>query len=216
MAGLSAGPGPKEWTRVGTGPLHKRRPRNTCQVCNNGWMSRIESSSFPVARALILGEQRLLTTFDQLMLASVLSLISARMGLIARKLKSLPQEELSRMRVEWLPSGNWAIWIAKHDGNSLKDYLYEYSALHIVSDPSAPTGADFCNTYVITLIVGQLYAHLVYSNSGPFPEYFGNPLTQLWPPTGAYVDAHLLPSLTDDEGKAVHRTIVNGAGRIAR
>jgi hypothetical protein len=94
-------------------------------------MSLIESPSFSVARALILGERRLLTTFDQLILASVLSLISARMGLIAYELNSLPQEELSRMRIEWLPSGNWAIWIARHDGNSLNDYFYEYSALQI-------------------------------------------------------------------------------------
>jgi hypothetical protein len=40
-------PGPEKWERVGTGPLQKRRPRNTCKTCNSGWMSRIETAADP-------------------------------------------------------------------------------------------------------------------------------------------------------------------------
>src|SRR6476646_10945269 len=41
-------PGPSKWERVGTGPLQKRSPRNTCVVCNGGWMSPIESAALPI------------------------------------------------------------------------------------------------------------------------------------------------------------------------
>ena len=39
-----------------SGPLHKRKIRNVCQTCNNGWMSRIVERAKPWVEPAILGK----------------------------------------------------------------------------------------------------------------------------------------------------------------
>src|SRR5258708_17123026 len=83
-------PGPGMWERVGTGPLQKRRPRNTCVSCNGGWMSLIESAALPVVSPLILGKRSFLDLRAQQKLASVLTLSLMRIELISRGMRSIP------------------------------------------------------------------------------------------------------------------------------
>jgi len=198
-------PTPSKWERVGTGPLQKRRPRNTCVKCNTGWMSRIEANSFPTIRPLILGEPCLVDIISQFALAAILALVAARIELIARGPKPIPKSEFDHLRTKLHPSANWRIWIAQHAGADLKDYLFRYTAMQIESQPTTHFGPEYCNTQVTTLIAGQLYAHVFFSTV--WPDFPGYSLIQIWPPTYPYIDTGLLPAMSDRDGVMLHETI---------
>ena len=121
---------------------------------------------------------------------------------------TVTQNELDILRTNLMPSSNWRIWIARHAGANLEDYVYRYTAMQVLSEPTAIYGPGYCNTHVTTIIVGQLLAHIFYSSVWPdFPGYAGNPLTQVWPPSDHYIDTSLLTSASDNDGTALHESI---------
>lgn len=52
--------GPNFFQTKRPGSAAKRRPRNTCQVCNEGWMREIEELAKPTVTKLLLGQRTLL------------------------------------------------------------------------------------------------------------------------------------------------------------
>jgi hypothetical protein len=171
-------------------------------------MSRLETAALPIVRPLIIGDQFLLDGIGQLLLAGMLALVSCRIELTARGMRAVPPHEIDFLRANLLPSCNWRIWIARHDGANLKDYVQRYAAMQIGDEPLAVVGPEYCNTQVTTLIVGHLYAHLFFSTVWPnFGGYAGIKLTQLWPPTGYNIETAALPSIGDETGVDVHETI---------
>jgi hypothetical protein len=202
-------PGPSEWMRVGTGPLQKRRPRNTCSTCNSGWMSKIEEAALPVIGPLITGQRTLLHPSAQEKLASVITLISTRVELIAYGMRSIPKFEKDELRKNPLPTPNWRIWIARHAGKDAKDFQFRFTAMQIASDKSTPVrGPEHCNSHLTSLIAGQLFIHVFFSTVWPdFPGYRNVSLIKLWPPSGYDIDSELLPSFDDESEIRLHETI---------
>jgi hypothetical protein len=145
-------------------------------------------------RPLILAEPFVLDTSGMQMLAAVLALVSVRIGLTAKVMRAVPQSEIQQLMHNARPSENWRIWIARHAGANLKDYLYRYSAMQIVSEPTAASGNEHCNTQVTTLVVGQLYAHILFSTVWPnFEGYEGVGLTRIWPANELHISTKYLP-----------------------
>jgi hypothetical protein len=205
-------PGPSKWERVGTGPLHKRRPRNTCASCNGGWMSRLESVTLPTARSLILGERFLIEPISIHFLAAILTLISMRIELTAHGMKTIPRSEMDLLRHTMMPSDNWRIWIGRYAGADLRDYKYRYTAMQIEVDATAPYGPEHCNTHVTTLVVGQFYVHILFSSVWPdFPGYDGIELSRIWPASGLYLDTGNLAAMSDDQAVMLHEAINRGS-----
>jgi hypothetical protein len=199
-------PGPEKFKRVGTGPLQKRRPRNTCIKCNGGWMSILEKASLPVVRPLVLGESSLLDTRGMNLLAPMLALVSLRVELTAKSMRAVPQSEIKNLMENGRPSANWRIWIARHSGPM--DCAYRYTAMQIESEPTAKFGPEYCNTQVTTLFVDQLYAHLLFSTTWPnFQGYEGVSLTQIWPANDLYIRTEFLPLMTEQDGVLLHEAI---------
>jgi hypothetical protein len=202
-------PGPPKWERVGTGPLQKRPPRNTCAKCNTGWMSKIEEAALPAIKPLLVGERTFLDLSSQQKLASVLTLISMRVELIAYGMRSIPKSEKDELRKNPLPTPNWRIWIARHAGKDLKDFRFRFTAMQVASDKSTlMRGPEHCNTHITSLIAGQLYVHVFFSTVWPeFPGYPDVSLIKLWPPSGFDIDTGLLPSFSDEAEIRLHETI---------
>jgi hypothetical protein len=208
-------PGPEKWERVGTGPLHKRRPRNTCQICNSGWMSKIESAALPIAKPLILGEPSLLDTRSQRLLAAVLSLISTRIEFTAQGMKTVPQSEIATLMETFVPSNNWRVWVARHAGTNLREYLHRYTAMQLASEPTAKFGPEYCNTHVSALIAGQFYAHVFFSTVWPdFSGYDGVNLTRVWPANEFSIDTRFIPAIDDETGVLLHEAISREGKRV--
>jgi hypothetical protein len=201
-------PGPKKWERIGTGPLQKRRPRNTCIKCNGGWMSIIEETALPVVRPLILAERTTLETGSMSSLAALLALVSIRIELTARPMRTIPQADIQHLMNTGRPNEKWRVWVARHSGTDLKDYSYRYTAMQVLSKPTSIYGPEHCNTHVTTLVVGQLYAHILFSTVWPdFPGYQGISLTQIWPANDLHIRSDFLPVMPEEEGIEVPETI---------
>jgi hypothetical protein len=210
-------PGPEKFERVGTGPLQKRRPRNTCVKCNGGWMSLMERASLPVVKPLILATPSLLDTKGMNLLAPVLALVSMRIELTAKAMRATPQHEVRSLMETGRPSSNWRIWIARYTGSDLKDYSHRYTAMQLESKPTAVFGPEHCNTQVTTLVAGQLYAHLMFSSVWPnFGGYEGIALTQIWPASELHIRTEFLPTISEGEGVSLHEAISRAgkAGQI--
>src|SRR4051794_37177709 len=71
-------PGPVFSHKIKPGRASSRRPRNTCEACNSGWMSRTETAAKPALIPLLEGRSTVLDTLNQRLLASFLCLVSVR------------------------------------------------------------------------------------------------------------------------------------------
>jgi hypothetical protein len=171
-------------------------------------MSALETAAIPIVTPLIIAQPLVLDTGGMRSLAAILALVSVRIELTAKVMRAVPQNEIRYLMENSRPSENWRIWIARHVGPNLKDYLYRYSAMQIVSEPTAAYGPEHCNTQVTTLVVGQLYAHILFSTVWPnFEGYEGVSLTQIWPANDLHIKTEYLPVMFEQDGINLHETI---------
>jgi hypothetical protein len=171
-------------------------------------MSLLERASLPVVKPLVLGEPMVLDTAKMKLLAPTLALVSVRVELTAKGMRVIPQDEIQYLMNIGRPSHSWRIWIARHSGPNLRDYSYRYTAMQIVSEPTAVFGPEHCNTQVTTLVAGQLYVHILFSTVWPdFQGYEGVGLTQIWPANDLHLKTEFLPIMSEERGVTLHETI---------
>lgn len=193
--------------KIRQGHARSRKPRNTCAVCNSGWMSTIESSSAPILTALVQNKSILLDTAYQRKLAALLCLISMRLECISGA-TSIPQSDKDWLRNQLQPSFPWKIWVAKYVGSNAEEHWSRFCPMQIMSAPTTEIGADYCNMQVTTLVMGSLCAHIFSSTIWPnFQGYEGVHLTQIWPPTHRYINSGLMPSVDDKVVLWLHEAI---------
>lgn len=174
-----------------------RKPRNTCRDCNGGWMSRIEGAAKPVALSLMQGRPILLGIAEQMLLASLLCLITVRNEFSALAAIAVPAEERAWLRTQLTPPWkNWKIWIARYVGARLNEHWVLHYPMHIDSEPGAETGPHKTNTQTTTLVIGQLCAHVFSSTiiGEDFPGYEGINLCQIWPPSQFGIEWRSVPA----------------------
>ncbi|MCD1643084.1 hypothetical protein [Aurantimonas coralicida] len=87
--------------------------RVVCEQCNNGWMSRLEVRARPILTPLILGEECVISTGDQVVIASWIAK-TAMVGeyLYETGAAASTREEREILRLEGVPPPNWFIRIS--------------------------------------------------------------------------------------------------------
>jgi hypothetical protein len=172
-----------------------RKPRNTCKVCNGGWMSKIESAAKPSTTRLMHGNTLILDRIQQMLVATLLCLIAVRNEFSALGARGVSEQERMWLRTRLTPPWNWQIWVARYAGSRPNEHWCYHYPLHIASTPTAETGPDKCNTQTTTLAVGELCAHLFSSTEIlDFPGYQGIHLCKIWPPGDLLIDWRLVPA----------------------
>ena len=199
--------GPQYSQKVRPGHVGSRKPRNTCLTCNGGWMRLIEENTMPFLDLLILGKPHSLDLVEQQMLAALLCLVSMRLEVSWREgPKAIPQSDRDWLMEYPEPPPNWKIWIGKHIGVNAIDQ--QHTPMQIASSPDISIGAEYCNTQVTSLVVGQLYAHLFSSTVWKdFSGYNGIDLVQLWPLKHRTILVQSLPTIFDQDVVPLHETI---------
>jgi hypothetical protein len=184
-----------------------RKPRNTCRECNEKWMSQIENGVIPVATSLILGKSLLLDISGRWSLAAFLCLIAIRVSLLARRSSSLVSaEERNWLMQRREPPPHWKIWIARIADKPFDEHWTLFS--EITRAPPDKIGPHRPDVYCITIVLGQLCAHVLGSVSDwGFVDYEGVVLTDIWPPSQLYVDSRLIPTITHDAARALHNAL---------
>jgi hypothetical protein len=190
-------PGPEYSVETRQGHARTRKPRNTCERCNTGWMSRIEDAAIEPITPLIFGVDVPLRMDDQRAIAALLCLINMRLEFLG-DFRAIPPSDRSTFRQTGLPPAGWYIWLAKFTGKRADDLVSRYNALMagMLTQPES-IGPEHCNTQVTTLVIGQLCAHLFRSSFVPFIGYDDARLAKIWPLTGYDIHTQFLPKISD-------------------
>jgi hypothetical protein len=190
--------GPEYAKRTKQGSARSRRPRNTCLRCNSGWMSSIEDMAIPSAMPLIENRFALLNSFHQTTVSALLCLIAMRMEFLGIMRAVTPQDR------DWLryyrePSSDWRIWIARYNGERPEDNPARFYTVQLGSHQTDKVGAEYCNVQIVTLVLGELCTHSIYSPVIDLDQfgYEGITLTSIWPPTRFEIDTRFLPTVDD-------------------
>lgn len=207
--------GPAYFQKIKQGHVGTRKPRNTCSTCNSTWMRLIEENTMPFLDSLILAKPYSLNIAEQQMLAALLCLVAMRLEISWRDgPKAIPKGDRDWLRENPEPPANWKIWIAKHVGATGIDQ--QHTPMQISSSPDVSIGAEYCNTQVTSLVVGQFYAHLFGSTTwSNFPGYQGIDLVELWPLKYRAIDVQNLPVILAEEVIPFHETIPRTIMHIA-
>lgn len=206
--------GPEYFQKVKQGHVGTRKPRNTCQTCNSGWMRLIEENTMPFLDSLLLAKPYSVGLAEQQMLAALLCLVSMRLEVSWRDgPKAIPQSDLKWLMENPEPPTNWKIWIGKYVGSQAIDQ--QHTPMQIASSPDVTIGVEYCNTQVTSLVVGQFYAHLFSSTVWKdFPGYEGIDLVQLWPLKHRIIPVQSLPAIFEQEVIPLHETIPRSVRQI--
>jgi hypothetical protein len=190
------------------GSAAKRRPRNTCQVCNEGWMLQIEELAKPTVTKLLLGQRALLTWYEQRFLASFLCLVSCRIE-ASGAMRSIPPEDRDRLRVYREPGPDWWISILRYEDADPHEYWAAFLGMQrqTLDDPT-PFAAENCNTQVTTLLAGKMCAHIFSSTAWKgFRGYEGASLVQLWPQRNLHIDTGYMPYIDNSGVPFLHEAV---------
>jgi hypothetical protein len=198
---------PQVESRRRHGDARARRPRNTCLVCNGGWMSRLESEAMGPAIPLIVGKpyesgaeghSYMLNAFGQRALASLLCLITMRAEFMHAPTQAASATDRLWIRDRLEPPPFWQAWIARYVGAKAPEHWCRHYGMQLVSSPTEVSGTPKCETQTSTFVLGQLCAHVFSSRSIPdFAGYSGADLCKIWPPTGWDIDCRFLPAIRD-------------------
>lgn len=192
---------------VKQGHASSRKPRNTCTVCNSGWMSRRENAARYVLMPLIRGEPIILDTLNQFLLASFLCLVSMRMERSGKDIRAIPQADIDRLRIDGDPGNHWRAWLLRYEGPE-NDYWCRYFGAHVALGVPPPyTGPEYCNTHVTTVVAGKLCAHISASTVLNHGGYEGIRMTRVWPRGQFPIDTRRLPHISEEGALWLHEAL---------
>lgn len=201
-------PGPDFIQKTKPGHASTRAPKNTCKVCNNGWMSTIENSARYALTRLFLGDGFILDTVNQRLLASLLCLVSVRVEFSSFGMRAIPDEDRFHLMQAYEPPQGWKIWIGRFSYPDRGHYWNRYNAMHLgLGAPATVTGPEHCNTQVTTLVAGQFCAHMLSSTVWPTYLRYRIPLMPIWPENPFPLDTARMPTIGEADAIWIHEAI---------
>lgn len=159
-----AGPLNRLGREMGTRPPYQQTVKSFCAACNNGWMSKLESTAQRVLTPLILGEAGTIAVEDQGMIA----MWAQKTALTAMLVSSeddraygygLPPSEYADLYARhhrMQPLDATQFWIGQYDGNPRSGSIRVTPlAVRIqgIPEPELP------QAYAVTIVLGRLLLH---------------------------------------------------------
>jgi hypothetical protein len=201
-------------TRAG-GPLRSTVPV-VCAPCNSGWLSRIQNTSKSYLIPLIEGRRDQVIGPDaQTALATWATMATITGENILRSPTSIavPQSDRNAFMDTAMPLDGWSIWIGHyrrlHWKVSWVHACIPIVATDVIRKPEPHAGIDQPNTQWTTMVVGNLYLHIVSSSTiqdviqgwrwHTAPRAAGR-LVQIWPNKESVI-VWPPPSLTDQDAQ---------------
>jgi hypothetical protein len=176
---------PLEWHTDGP----SFRSKAVCQKCNNGWLSDLETAAAPLLEGLVCGEPSVLSTKQQMLLATWSYKMVLLLQLIRPKdIRSIPQGRFHQFFSLRRPPSDARLWLGAPEGAS---------AMHETSTELMIANRDHrVPGYFTALVLGHLLI-LCAGRLEPGPEQLrigsdNSPelARQLWP---ASIRSHIWP-----------------------
>ncbi len=105
-------------------PISKK-VRVVCETCNTGWLSALEGELKPRIKALVLGEESILTQWDQRRLATWAAKTAMTAEFIHPESAAIAFEEREYLRLHREPPIAFNIWMAHYDGSQHTTALHQ-------------------------------------------------------------------------------------------
>jgi hypothetical protein len=135
--------------------VFEQRVRLVCAVCNNGWMSELETANKPFLDAALHGRGRQLHQRGQERLAAWAFKTALMINCTFREHRSgVPQSHYDYLYTHRAPPSDVAIWLASYDG---EQPAAAFSSGMAISRPGERVDShDAPNVYTITFTLGPL------------------------------------------------------------
>jgi hypothetical protein len=184
---------------VHQGHAGSRKIKNVCQMCNNGWMSRIAEAAKETAVPLILGQSLNLTTYHQRELARWFTLMTMMVEFTSPATAALTSDDRRYLKDRLDPPPIFKMWIGRYSGTRPEQHWCRHVGMNMSLTPEGSGDPYRCNTQVTTIVIGALCIHTYSSTVDPnFPGYAGAPLEQVWPVQEQSISWPPLIGLGDD------------------
>ena len=167
-----------------------------CEACNNEWMSGIQSAVKPYLVPMLNGASIELSRRTQRLLAAWVAMATMCAEYTDRQTVAIAQTDRDRLFDAQVPPSHWRIMLGRFKRGTWRGY-YVHNVLPFVEEnaPKAKPGTlTPPNTQTTTLVVGEVYFHVMSSTIARrmikrwrFPDAVAPFLTQLWPITGNLV-----------------------------
>lgn len=180
-------------------PLSKK-VRVVCKNCNSGWLSKFEDELKPKIRPLILGEEAILTPWDQRRVATWAAKTTMTMEFAQPEATAITFEEREYLRLHREPKKTFNIWIGRYEGTRHTIAYRHHSAF--IGSPPPPETVVMRNTQATIIGVNSLFLHVASSSAPGIKlnlESKPTKLRQIWPPPSGDLDWLALPALSDDD-----------------
>jgi len=174
-----------------TGDFHSRRVRCVCATCNNGWMSRLQTSAKPFLVPLLTGQPTSLHKRGRRILSAWITMMVMVGEYATKEFIAIPASDREYLRCEQIPPQHWRIWIGSHACQEFA--LYSHNVLSLVPKEEAERlPADFLpepNTQTTTICVGEYFVAYVMSSiiarsqirRWVLPPQIRSGMNEIWP-----------------------------------
>lgn len=153
-----------------SGEPHSGRIRCVCVPCNTGWMSRLQEITKPILLPLIAGNRVQLNHREQENLAGWIAMLTM---VSEYRDRSRNRVAISQEDRRWLkehgtpPPKGWKIWLGNFSNQGEWRSIWVHSVAPIAGKEHIPErtdfGLDLPNTQSTTVVIGQLYVHVLSS-----------------------------------------------------
>jgi hypothetical protein len=201
--------------------FHRERPTDVFQIslkvvckrhCNNGWMSRLETSAKPVALPLIAGTHAVLEKYRQEILATWLAMKLMTCEFSDPEDLATPELERALLMGRRRPPDIMGIWIARCADLGWSNTYWRQAATlgwaPIGTLPPQPVSLLPKNTQAQTFVIGELFVQAVSTTVAGLkfhtPPAIGRSMRQIWPFERAFLWPPG-PSLSDNDVRFITR-----------
>lgn len=179
--------GTRSTEKVRSGDPHSVTARVVCESCNNGWMSRLQTSAKPVVLPLVTGADARLFRNDlkNLVAWCAMFVMLAEWASKDRQFAGIAQADRDFLRQSGLPPPrDWRIWVARYVRGDWAG-VYQHVTVNVVEtdEEARAPGVPLPNTQSTTFVAGELLCHAFSSSfrGAAATNHPPKPFVQIWP-----------------------------------
>ncbi len=147
------------------GDFYSRRIRCVCVTCNNGWMSRLQTSARPFLIPFLTGQPTTVHKRGRRILSAWIAMMVIVGEYATREFIAVPASDRDYLHREQVPPSHWRIWIGAHACEQFP--LYSHNVLSLAKEKAEGAPDDFLpepNTQTTTICVGDYLVIYVMSS----------------------------------------------------
>jgi hypothetical protein len=157
-----------------------------CNLCNNRWLSVLETDVSPVLRPMVRGEERTLSPDEQRLLATW-AVKTAFMLDLHTGIPVIPTGFYYDLRRRRSPLSSNVVWVGAYSGSRWAAWV-SHTGLYLGITPDKPPNA-FVTTFTAFRVVFQVFGHFTKGGASlNDSRALAGALAPIWPPTDRAVD----------------------------